>query len=174
MSDAVLQAVIQGHARQLRTPTIAREYASVARRARDDGWPYEEYLRELLEAELGCELEYSGFAPPVRTEAPGMMESHYAPGVPVEVFETAAALEERARALHGRCVVLSEQPLPEIVCGESIALGEGPAMAVALFATLRRLDDPAHGRILALLPPPEGLGLAVRDRLFRAAKSKVA
>ena len=52
MSDAVLQAVIQGHARQLRTPTIARECAAVARRARDEGWPYEEYLRELLEA--GC------------------------------------------------------------------------------------------------------------------------
>src|SRR3989304_8680159 len=52
MSDAVLEAVIQGHARQLRTPTIAREYAAVARRARDDGWPDEEDLRELLEAEL--------------------------------------------------------------------------------------------------------------------------
>jgi len=52
MSDAVLQAVIQGHARQLRTPTIARECAAVARRAQDEGWPYEEYLRELLEAEL--------------------------------------------------------------------------------------------------------------------------
>jgi DNA replication protein DnaC len=52
MSEAVLQAVIQGHARQLRTPTIARECAAVARRARDEGWPYEEYLRELLEAEL--------------------------------------------------------------------------------------------------------------------------
>ena len=50
MSDAVLHAVIQGHARQLRTPTIARQYAAVARRARDDGWPYEEYLRELMEA----------------------------------------------------------------------------------------------------------------------------
>ena len=57
MSDAVLQAVIQGHSRQLRTPTIAREYASVARRARDDGWPYEEYLRELLEAELRTRQE---------------------------------------------------------------------------------------------------------------------
>jgi len=45
MSDAVLQAVIQGHARQLRTPTIARECEAVARRARDEGWPYEEYLR---------------------------------------------------------------------------------------------------------------------------------
>ena len=57
MSEAVLQAVIQGHARQLRTPTIAREYAAVARRARDEGWPYEEYLRELLEAELRTRQE---------------------------------------------------------------------------------------------------------------------
>lgn len=52
MSDAVLQAVIQGHARQLRTPTIARECTAVARRARDEGWAYEEFLRELLESEL--------------------------------------------------------------------------------------------------------------------------
>jgi len=57
MSDAVLQAVIQGHARQLRTPTIARECAAVARRARDEGWAYEEFLRELLEAELRSRQE---------------------------------------------------------------------------------------------------------------------
>jgi DNA replication protein DnaC len=57
MSDAVLQAVIQGHARELRTPTLAREYAAVARRARDEGWSYEEYLRELLEAELRSRQE---------------------------------------------------------------------------------------------------------------------
>jgi len=57
MSEAVLHAVIQGHARQLRTPTIAREYAGAARRARDGGWPYEEYLRELMEAELRSRQE---------------------------------------------------------------------------------------------------------------------
>ena len=57
MSEALLQAVIEGHARQLRTPTIAREYAAAARRARDDGWAYEEYLRELLEAELHTRQE---------------------------------------------------------------------------------------------------------------------
>lgn len=57
MSDAALQAVIQGHTRQLRTPTIARECAAVARRARDEGWPYEEFLRELLEAELRTRQE---------------------------------------------------------------------------------------------------------------------
>lgn len=57
MSEAALHAVIQGHARQLRTPTIAREYAGAARRARDGGWPYEEYLRELMEAELRSRQE---------------------------------------------------------------------------------------------------------------------
>lgn len=57
MSDAILQAVIEGHARQLHTPTIAREYAAVARRACDGGWPYEEYLRELLEAEISSRHE---------------------------------------------------------------------------------------------------------------------
>ncbi len=57
MSDPLLQAVIQGHARQLRTPTIARECAAVARRARDEGWAYEDFLRELLEAELRSRQE---------------------------------------------------------------------------------------------------------------------
>jgi DNA replication protein DnaC len=57
MSEAVLQAVIQGHTRQLHTPAIAREYAAVARRACDECWPYEEYLRELLEAEVRSRQE---------------------------------------------------------------------------------------------------------------------
>jgi DNA replication protein DnaC len=52
MTAAVLAAVIEGQARQLRMPTLAREYEAVARRAREEGWAYEEYLRELLEGEL--------------------------------------------------------------------------------------------------------------------------
>ena len=52
MTKAVLDAVIQGHARSLKMPTIGREYTAVARRARDDGWSFEEYVRELLEAEV--------------------------------------------------------------------------------------------------------------------------
>jgi DNA replication protein DnaC len=57
MSDAILLAVIQGHARQLRTPTLARECPAIARRARDEGWAYEEFLRELLEYELRTRQE---------------------------------------------------------------------------------------------------------------------
>jgi len=52
MTPAVLDAVIQGHARYLKMPTIGREYAAVARRACDDGWSFEEFLRELLENEV--------------------------------------------------------------------------------------------------------------------------
>lgn len=51
MSAAVISAIIQGHIRSLRLPTIGREYEAAARRARDGDWTHEEYLRELLEAE---------------------------------------------------------------------------------------------------------------------------
>lgn len=53
MTEVVIDAVIQGHAHYLKMPVLAREYAAVARRARDDGWSFEEFLRELLEAEVG-------------------------------------------------------------------------------------------------------------------------
>jgi len=52
VSQAVLEAVVQEHARSLCLPTVGREFGAVARRAREDGWPYEEYLRELLESEV--------------------------------------------------------------------------------------------------------------------------
>lgn len=128
--------------------------------------------REALESLLGP-LPWDGFQSPVRTEAPGMLESHYSPGIPVEVFEDPKRLRERARQIQGLCAVVTPRPLSDIPCREIISLGEGTAMAVTLFSTLRHLDDPAHGRILALLPSPEGLGLAVRDRLFRAARSRL-
>jgi DNA replication protein DnaC len=52
MSDAVLDAVLQEHVRSLRLPTLGRDYLAVARRASNDGWSFEQYLRELLEGEV--------------------------------------------------------------------------------------------------------------------------
>jgi len=45
-------AVIAEYIKQLRVPTLGREYPALARQARDEGWPYEDFLRELLEAEV--------------------------------------------------------------------------------------------------------------------------
>ena len=52
MSDEVIAAVIGQQTKQLKLPGIGRAYAGVGRQARDEGWPYEEYLRELLDTEL--------------------------------------------------------------------------------------------------------------------------
>ncbi|MDY7096384.1 MAG: IS21-like element helper ATPase IstB [Acidobacteriota bacterium] len=52
MSTAVMDAVIQEVVKELKLPAVGREYQALARQARQDGWPYEEYLRELLDAEL--------------------------------------------------------------------------------------------------------------------------
>lgn len=52
MSDVARQAVIAEHLKTLKLPAVARDYAASARQARDGGWDYEDYLRDLLEAEV--------------------------------------------------------------------------------------------------------------------------
>jgi len=40
-----------------------------------------------------------------------------------------------------------------------------------LYAGLHSLDSQDCTIILCPVPPPEGIGIAIRDRLFKAAKS---
>jgi len=87
---------------------------------------------------------------------PGMTLKHYAPRAAVEIFEDEAALQARATELRGRCV------------------GVLVPTAKNLFAELRRLDAEGVDVILCVLPAAEGIGLAVRDRLQRAAGGRRA
>ncbi len=53
MSRAVVtKELVQGRARALKMPAIARVYEPLARQAREEHWAYEEYLGEVLHAEL--------------------------------------------------------------------------------------------------------------------------
>ncbi len=52
MSDPARDAVITAFCRDLKLPRFLRDYAPLARQAADGGWTYEDYLRELLEAEV--------------------------------------------------------------------------------------------------------------------------
>jgi L-threonylcarbamoyladenylate synthase len=45
-------------------------------------------------------------------------------------------------------------------------------LAHNLFAGLRYLDKPGVSTIICPVPPDEGLGLTIRDRLTRAARPK--
>lgn len=98
--------------------------------------------------------------------SPGLLVSHYAPRLPVRL---GAAAADRTEAL------LAFGPAPP-GAGATYQLSEGRDLteaAARLFAGLRWLDDEGArlglARIAAMPLPSEGLGLAINDRLERAA-----
>lgn len=108
--------------------------------------------------------------------APGMLESHYAPGARVEVV-AGGEVAARAAAFDAdgaRVAVLA----PDAVNGLPAAvLVLGPVggpdhYAARLYAAFRRADAEGAGVILAVPPPAEGIGVAVRDRLQRASAGR--
>jgi L-threonylcarbamoyladenylate synthase len=115
--------------------------------------------------------------------APGQFERHYAPRASLEVWDgdgpaAQSALLERARS----AIAAGERVGALVPDDEAQALREsgahvfalGPAGDLAaiarhLYAGLRDLDEQAVDRIVAHTFGQTGLGLAVRDRLRRAA-----
>lgn len=94
--------------------------------------------------------------------APGMLDSHYAPLAAVRLAATQVAADEALLA-YG-------QPLSGAAATLNLsAAGDLAEAAANLFAHLRRLDATGT-RTIAVMPIPEhGLGLAINDRLRRAA-----
>ena len=117
-----------------------------------------------------------GHPVPVRAEGgprtPGTLPSHYAPRAGL-ILVPPAELPECARSLlaQGRRVAVMGQCPGTLPPGiGSFPLPAAPAeFARALYATLRAIDLAGFEVIVATPPPPEGLGLAVHDRLTRAS-----
>jgi DNA replication protein DnaC len=55
--DSARVAVLQELCRELKMPTIQREYPALARQAAAEGWPYEEFLRQILDNEVAARHE---------------------------------------------------------------------------------------------------------------------
>jgi L-threonylcarbamoyladenylate synthase len=110
---------------------------------------------------------------PGGARAPGMLASHYAPRARVELVDE-STVADRAAALVGaghQVVVLAPHVLDGLPV-EAIELEPaGPAedYARVLYDRLRQADRLGADDLLAVPPPPGGLGDAVRDRLRRAA-----
>jgi DNA replication protein DnaC len=51
--------MIHEYIKVLKMPAIGRQYSALSRQARDGGWAYEDYLRELLERELHSRYEHT-------------------------------------------------------------------------------------------------------------------
>ncbi len=105
-------------------------------------------------------------APPAQGErpaAPGMLESHYAPDLPIRLEAADAATDE---------ALLAFGPDAPRAAGAVFNLSERSDLVEAaanLFAMLRQADVSGR-RAIAVMPIPErDLGRAINDRLRRAA-----
>jgi L-threonylcarbamoyladenylate synthase len=124
-----------------------------------------ERLRDLL----GTDVPVGG-----ETRAPGTLASHYAPRARVEVLAD-DQLDARARDLiasGARVGVLASRAPSTDDPASLVTLatpGGAEEYARILYTALRRADVLGLDVVLAVPPPPRGIGLAVIDRLGRAA-----
>jgi L-threonylcarbamoyladenylate synthase len=90
--------------------------------------------------------------------APGMLASHYAPAASVllaDSIDEAAALAESLTARGDPVRILHDDDLVRL--------------ARELYTRLRDADRDGVQTVIAVLPPPAGIGHAIRDRLQKAA-----
>ncbi|HEV8633595.1 MAG TPA: L-threonylcarbamoyladenylate synthase [Chloroflexota bacterium] len=140
---------------------------------------------EQLQAVLGDRLA----APAVQTadrRSPGTAERHYSPRARLDLFDgpgAAAAVARRAAELAAR----GERVGVLAFAGDPVAVAPPPGVLVEtlgpedaldeaarrLYAALRALDARGVDAIVGRMPRPGGLGLALRDRLRRAASGRI-
>jgi len=122
------------------------------------------------------ELKRAGASAKLQTHAtgqlasPGLLKSHYAPQTKLILGDLENLIEEhRERKL----AVLALSHLPRhaaIVAGEVLSPpGDLTQAARNLFAAMRRLDAAGAELLLAERMPERGFGIAINDRLERAA-----
>ena len=141
---------------------------------RPGGLPLEE-----LEAVLGrVEIDRAVTAPLKAGEqpkAPGMKYRHYAPKAPVTVVTGGpeASAEEIARRLRPGDGVICFDEFARRFAGHTVETlgpkGDKSVQAQRLFDALRAFDSVEVGQIYAQCPDHRGLGLAIGNRLKKAA-----
>ncbi|MYR86452.1 threonylcarbamoyl-AMP synthase [Streptomyces sp. SID685] len=127
--------------------------------------------REELEAVVGCPLEVPSSS---RVRVPGQHPSHYAPRARVVLVEPdkVVAEAELAQELGHRVGVFLPASFADGVTKVHavVPLPRSPVdYARGLYGFLRELDERGCDLIFASLPVEEGLGLAIANRLRRAA-----
>ncbi len=120
-------------------------------------------------------------------KAPGQLSMHYAPTIPLVLFDgseeamrTAMLAEMQQRMAHGERVgiLVADTDLPTFqesaVLVYTLGDAANPAqVAAGLFASLRALEEANVQVILCRSFAAHDLGLAIRDRLGRAAGGRV-
>lgn len=115
--------------------------------------------------------EFGSVVPAVRgVSAPGRLASHYAPRTPLELIDAPSAIPAAERAT---TALLLPDPRPDGVGFRAVEIlsktGDLREMAARLFGAMRRLDGLGPVKIAAVLPQEIGIGVAIAERLRKAA-----
>lgn len=120
-------------------------------------------------------------------KAPGQLMTHYAPTIPLLLFDGSEEamraamlkeLDERSARGERVGVLVADMDLPSFQQRKALIRSLGDAaqtsqIAANLFASLRALEEAHVQVILCRTFPAHELGLAIRDRLRRAAGGKI-
>lgn len=123
---------------------------------------------------LGCAVSYDS-GDPDRPVSPGQLLRHYAPSIPLRLNAVDVAPGEallafgsiRFMGLRGGAGAAAD--LPDSLRQNLSESGDLSEAAANLFAMLRALDRPENRGIAVMAVPQTGLGIAINDRLRRAA-----
>jgi L-threonylcarbamoyladenylate synthase len=122
----------------------------------------------------------NGDTPPEALPAPGVGLRHYAPAAPLVLVD--APLAELGRRLAAAARLLDGERIG-VMLPTGVAAPHGAVcfhwgrwaalddLARMLYAGLHSLDSQGCTIILCPVPPADGIGIAIRDRLYKAAKS---
>ena len=102
--------------------------------------------------------------------APGQMKSHYAPETPLKLLQPGERPAGDPKRRTGLLAWCSDDSAKGLSAVEILSrTGDMKAAAASLFAKLRQLDAAGLDLIVAEPVPEEGLGIAINDRLRKAA-----
>lgn len=104
-------------------------------------------------------------------DAPGQLKSHYAPRTPLRLIEEPGDFPRADSARAIGCLAWEKAPegFPAHAVRVLSASGDLREAAATLFAKMRELDEMGLDQILAEPVPERGLGIAIMDRLRKAA-----
>ncbi len=135
-----------------------------------------EQIRRVLGDVVVAERGISDEVPPEALESPGLGIRHYAPRARVILVESEGELSrvlEREAREHRVGVLLPKgwaAPGAGVIALDWGSWSEPESLARELYGQMRALDDRGVDVIVCPMPPADGIGLAIRDRLRKAAK----
>ena len=109
----------------------------------------------------------------IPVEAPGMLARHYSPSTPMTLIPHGEPPPEAPEGQSCAWLALSRaqaEHAPDAYARYWLSEdGNLEAAAQALFSLLRKIDSLSHEHLYVETPPRQGIGLAMLDRLQRAA-----